>query len=209
MQWNCLRSLSCCCRRAGDVLLCFKCTLEPDASKMLVVYDPNVCFEWIHDDVLADMNARHPIWWARDIATRFETWHRQRIRLQNRKWLKHLMLLSYTEYFWSLAPTRIQFGFPFLSSSFFQKGGSLYEQETDWWMTIFLVAPIRSLAALYLLRADYRLLSPHQESFICSVLRHHEPEDVFDSSSKTARRKETRSIICVSLFRCNNRSARR
>ncbi len=123
MQWNCLRSLSCCCRRAGDVLLCFKCTLEPDASKMLVVYDPNVCFEWIHDDVLADMNARHPIWWARDIATRFETWHRQRIRLQNRKWLKHLMLLSYTEYFWSLAPTRIQFGFPFLSSSFFSKRG--------------------------------------------------------------------------------------
>ncbi len=27
---------------------------------MLVVYDPNVCFEWIHDDVLADMNARLP-----------------------------------------------------------------------------------------------------------------------------------------------------
>jgi len=35
----------------------------------------------------------------------------------------------------------------------------------------FLFAPIRSLAALYLLQADYRLLSPHQERFICSALR--------------------------------------
>ncbi len=155
---------------------------------------------WMHASPMVSERHSNPFW---NVTSPNE------FRLQNRKWLKHLMLLSYTEYFWSLAPTRIQFGFPFLSSSFFQKGGSLYEQETDWWMTIFLVAPIRSLAALYLLRADYRLLSPHQESFICSVLRHHEPEDVFDSSSKTARRKETSSIICVSLFRCNNSSARR
>jgi len=63
----------------------------------------------------------------------FETWHGERIK---QKTLNVIVLHGIFLVTCANEDT-IWFPLSFFLSLFFQKGGSLYKQETDWWMTIF------------------------------------------------------------------------
>lgn len=122
------------------------------------------------------------------------------------------MLLSYTEYFWSLAPTRIQFGPPFfLSLFFFKKGGPYISKKPIGGWRFFVCANKISRCSLFIAsRLQTALSSPRALHLLSSPLNGITNRRIYFivATKRRGKTKRARCIICVSLFRCNYRRYR-
>lgn len=169
MKWNCLRSLSCCCRRAGDVFWFTKCL------KMLVVF-----FKWLYIHVLNEYTTMYflqtwiratPTWCVRDILKR-DTANEFGVKTENNNNKKNIKCYCLTR---NISGHLRQRGYnlvpPFFLPFFFKKGGPYISKKPIGGWRFFVCANKISRCSLFIAsRLQTALSSPRALHLLSSPL---------------------------------------